>query len=64
MPIVVAVNKIDKPEANQDRVKQQLTEHGILPEEWGGDSIFVPVSAKTGEGLDKLLEAVLLVSEF
>lgn len=63
VPIVVAVNKIDKPEANQDRVKQQLTEHGILPEEWGGDSIFVPVSAKTGEGLDKLLEAVLLVSE-
>lgn len=63
VPIVVAVNKMDKQEANPDRVKQQLTEHGILPEEWGGDSIFVPVSAKQGEGIDKLLEAVLLVTE-
>lgn len=63
VPIVVAINKMDKPEANPDRVKQQLTEYGVLPEEWGGDSIFVPVSAKTGEGIDKLLEAVLLVSE-
>ncbi|KAI4453276.1 translation initiation factor if-2-related [Holotrichia oblita] len=63
VPIVVAVNKIDKPEANPDRVKQQLNEHGILPEEWGGDAIFVPVSAKTRAGIDKLLEAVLLVAE-
>ncbi|HIW56017.1 MAG TPA: translation initiation factor IF-2 [Firmicutes bacterium] len=63
VPIIVAMNKMDKPEANPDRIKQQLTEHGILPEEWGGDSIFVPVSAKTGEGIDKLLEAVLLVAE-
>ena len=63
VPIIVAVNKMDKPEANPDRVKQQLTEHGILPEEWGGDSIFVPVSAKAGMNIDKLLEAVLLVAE-
>ena len=63
VPIIVAVNKIDKPEANPDRVKQQLTEHGVLPEEWGGDSIFVNVSAKAGTGIDKLLEAVLLVAE-
>jgi len=63
VPIIVAVNKMDKNEANPDRVKQQLTEHGILPEEWGGDSIFVPVSAKAGTNIDKLLEAVLLVAE-
>ena len=63
VPIIVAVNKIDKNEANPDRVKQQLNEHGVLPEEWGGDSIFVPVSAKTGIGIDKLLEAILLVAE-
>jgi len=63
VPIIVAVNKMDKNEANPDRVKQQLTEHGILPEEWGGDSIFVPVSAKAGMNIDKLLEAVLLVAE-
>ena len=63
VPIIVAVNKMDKNEANPDRVKQQLTEHGILPEEWGGDSIFVPVSAKAGLNIDKLLEAVLLVAE-
>ena len=61
--IVVAINKMDKPEANPDRVLQQLTEHSIVPEEWGGDVICVPVSAKTGEGIDKLLENVLLVSE-
>ena len=63
VPIIVAVNKIDKPEANIDRVKQQLTEHGLLPEEWGGDAIICPVSAKTGEGFDGLLESINLVAE-
>ena len=63
IPIVVAINKMDKPDASPDRILQQLTEHEILPEEWGGDTICVPVSAKTGMGLDKLLESVLLVSE-
>lgn len=63
VPFLVAVNKIDKPSANPDRVMQQLTEYNIVPEEWGGDTIFVPVSAKTGEGIDQLLEMVLLVSE-
>ncbi|MBQ6164267.1 MAG: translation initiation factor IF-2 [Clostridia bacterium] len=61
--IVVAVNKIDKPGANPERIKQQLTEHGLVPEEWGGDVICVNVSAKTGEGLDELLESVLLVAD-
>ncbi len=61
--VIVAINKMDKPEANPDRVLQQLTEHSIVPEEWGGDTICVPVSAKTGEGIDKLLENVLLVAE-
>lgn len=63
VPFLVAVNKIDKPEANPDRVMQQLTEYNIVPEEWGGDIIFVPVSAKTGEGIDNLLEMILLVAE-
>ncbi len=63
VPMIVAVNKMDKPEANPDRVKQQLTEHGVLPEEWGGDTIVVPISAKTGLGLDKLKETILLVAE-
>ncbi|MDR6224215.1 translation initiation factor IF-2 [Desmospora profundinema] len=63
VPIIVAVNKMDKPEANPDRVKQQLTEHGLVPEEWGGDTIFVPVSAVKGEGIEDLLEMILLVSE-
>ncbi|MBQ9485236.1 MAG: translation initiation factor IF-2 [Clostridia bacterium] len=63
VPIIVAVNKIDKPEANIDRVKQQLTEYGLLPEEWGGDAIICPVSAKTGEGFDGLLESINLVAE-
>ncbi len=63
VPIIVAVNKIDKPEANIDRVKTGLTEHGILPEEWGGDAIICPVSAKTGEGFDNLLESINLVAE-
>ncbi|GBF11282.1 translation initiation factor IF-2 [Tepidibacillus sp. HK-1] len=63
VPIIVAVNKMDKPEANPDRVKQQLAEHGLLPEEWGGDTIYVPVSALKQEGLDELLEMILLVAE-
>ena len=63
VPIIVAVNKIDKPEANVERVKQQLTEHGLLPEDWGGDAIICPVSAKTGEGFDGLLESINLLAE-
>ncbi len=61
--IVVAINKMDKPTANPERVMQQLTEYELVPEEWGGDVICVPVSAHTGEGMDKLLETVLLVAE-
>ena len=61
--IIVAINKMDKPEANPDRVLQQLTEHSIVPEEWGGDVICVPVSAKTKMGIDSLLENILLVAE-
>lgn len=61
--IIVAINKMDKPEANPDRILQQLTEHSLVPEEWGGDVICVPVSAKTHDGIDKLLENVLLVAE-
>jgi len=63
VPIIVAINKIDKPAANPDRVKQDLTEHGILVEDWGGDTICVPVSAKTGEGIVNLLEMILLQAE-
>ena len=61
--IIVAINKMDKPSASPDRVLQQLTEHGLVPEEWGGDIICVPVSAATGMNIDKLLESVLLVAE-
>ena len=61
--IVVAINKIDKPEAQPDRIKQQLSEYGLVPEEWGGDTMMIPVSARTGEGLEKLLEAILLQAE-
>ncbi len=61
--IIVAINKMDKPTANPDRVLQQLTEHEIVPEEWGGDAICVPVSAHTGMGIDDLLENILLVAE-
>lgn len=61
--IIVAVNKIDKPGADLDRAKQQLTEYNLVPEEWGGDTVIVPLSAKTGEGVDDLLEMLLLVSE-
>ena len=63
VPIIVAVNKIDKPTANPDRVMQELTEHGLIPESWGGDTIFVNISAKFGEGIDELLEMILLVAE-
>ncbi len=63
VPMIVAINKIDKPEANIDRIKQQLTEYEVLPEEWGGDAIMVPISAKAGTGIDKLLEMILLVAE-
>ncbi|MBR6512963.1 MAG: translation initiation factor IF-2, partial [Clostridia bacterium] len=63
IPIVVAINKMDKPGVTVDRIMQQLTEHEIVPEEWGGETICVPVSAKTGMNLDKLLESVLLVAE-
>jgi translation initiation factor IF-2 len=63
VPLVVAVNKIDKPEAQPDRVRQELTKHEVVPEEWGGSEIFVDVSAKSGTGIDKLLEAVLLTAE-
>ncbi len=63
VPMIVAINKIDKPEANIERVKQQLAENGVLPEEWGGDAILVPVSAKKGIGLDELLKMILLVAE-
>ena len=61
--IVVAINKIDKPSANIDRVKQELTEYELIPEDWGGSTIFVPVSAHTGEGIDTLLEMILLSAE-
>ena len=61
--IIVAINKMDKPTANPDRIMQQLTEHSLVPEEWGGDIICVPVSAKTHDGIDNLLENVLLVAE-
>jgi translation initiation factor IF-2 len=61
--VVVAVNKIDKPEANPERIKQELSGQGVVPEEWGGDTMFVEVSAKTGEGVDRLLESVLLQAE-
>ena len=63
VPILVAVNKIDKPEANPDRVLTELTEHGLVPESWGGDTIVTNISAKTGQGIDELLENILLVSE-
>lgn len=63
VPMIVAINKIDRPGANIDRVKQELTEYGLVAEDWGGDTICVPVSAKTGENLESLLEMVLLTSE-
>jgi translation initiation factor IF-2 len=63
VPIVVALNKIDKPEADPEKVKQELTKYGVIPEEWGGENIFVNVSARTGQGVDQLLDAVLLQAE-
>jgi translation initiation factor IF-2 len=63
VPLVVAINKIDKGEANPEKVKQELLQHGVVPEEFGGDTAFVPVSAKTGKGVDDLLERVLLQAE-
>jgi len=63
VPIVVALNKIDKPEANPERVKQELASHEVVPEEWGGDTMFCDVSAKTGQGIDQLLERILLQAE-
>ncbi|WP_017151267.1 translation initiation factor IF-2 [Bacillus bingmayongensis] len=63
VPIIVAVNKMDKPSANPDRVMQELTEYELVPEAWGGDTIFVPIAAIKGEGIDNLLEMILLVSE-
>jgi len=63
VPIIVAINKIDKPEAQPERIKQQLSDRGLLPEDWGGDTVTVPVSARTHEGLDTLLEMILLVSD-
>lgn len=63
VPMIIAINKMDKPEANPDRVKQQLTEHDILPEEWGGDAICVPISARSGLGIDELKKMILLVAE-
>ena len=63
VPMIVAINKMDKEQANPERIKQQLAENNVLPEEWGGDAILVPISAKTGMGIDKLLETILLVAE-
>ena len=63
IPIVVAINKMDKPTANPDRIKQQLTEYGLVAEEWGGDTIICPISALTGDGIPNLLEMVLLVAD-
>ncbi|MGC8781756.1 MAG: translation initiation factor IF-2 [Anaerolineae bacterium] len=63
VPIIVAINKIDKPDAQPERVKQQLSERGLVPEEWGGDTVMVPVSARTGQNLDLLLEMILLVAD-
>ena len=63
IPVIVAINKMDKPTANPDRIKQQLTEHGLVSEEWGGETIICPISAKTGMGIDNLLEMVTLTAE-
>ncbi len=63
VPLIVAINKMDKPTANPDKIKEQLTKYDLVPEEWGGDTVIVPISAKTGKGLDELLEMVLLTAE-
>lgn len=63
VPVIVAVNKIDKPDVNFDRVMSEMSDAGMMPEEWGGDTIFVKVSAKTGEGIDELLQTILVIAE-
>ena len=63
VPIIVAINKMDKPQSNPDRVKQELTQYDLIPEEWGGNTIFVPISALNGTGVDDLLENIILVAE-
>ena len=63
VPIIVAINKMDKPTANPDKIKEQLTKYDLIPEEWGGDTVICPISAKTGKGLDNLLEMVTLTAE-
>ena len=63
VPIIVAINKMDKPTANPDKIKEQLTKYDLIPEEWGGDTVICPISAKTGMGLDNLLEMVILTAE-
>ena len=63
VPIIVAINKMDKPTANPDKIKEQLTQYDLIPEEWGGDTVICPISAKTGQGLDELLEMVILTAE-
>ncbi len=63
VPIIVAVNKMDKPDADPDRVKNELSKHGLIPEEWGGETMFVPISAKTGHNIDKLLDSILVQAE-
>ena len=64
VPVIVAINKIDKPGANPEKVKQSLTEYGLVADEWGGDTMMVPISAKTGTGIEKLLETVLFLAEY
>ena len=63
IPIIVAINKMDKPDANPERIKEQLTKYDLLAEDWGGDTIVCPISAKTGMGVDNLLEMVALTAE-
>ncbi|HSW92782.1 MAG TPA: translation initiation factor IF-2 [Gammaproteobacteria bacterium] len=63
VPMIVAVNKIDKPEADLDRVRNDLSKHGLIPEEWGGETMFVPISAKTGQNIDQLLDSILIQAE-
>jgi translation initiation factor IF-2 len=63
VPIVVAINKIDKPEADLDRIRNELSQHGLIPEEWGGETMLVPISAKTGEGIENLLDSILVQAE-
>lgn len=63
VPIIVAINKMDKPEANPDRVMSEMSDNGVMPEEWGGETIFVPISARNGMGIEDLLEAILLVAD-